>query len=159
MFIGTPCIIFILLIIFSIITKNLIKFLIFETYVIFHFFLLINRSCLGGGGNLTAAPCIFSYNLQVKKYWSESLRLLKFSDFFQIQIALLFRSETEDFNTNCISPQAHCLNAYILQKFFCIHSFKGKLKSMTTPSLKLWVKCCKCAEENITMKSGWQARI
>ena len=132
MFIGTPCIIFILLIIFSIITKNLIEFLLFDTYVIFHFFLLINRSCLGGG-NLTAAPCSFSYNLQVKKYWSESLRLLKFSDFFQIQIALLFRSETEDFNTNCISPQAHCLNAYILQKFFCIHSFKGKLKSMTTP--------------------------
>ena len=121
MFIGTPCIIFILLIIFSIITKNLIEFLLFDTYVIFHFFLLINRSCLGGGGNLTAAPCSFS------------LRLLKFSDFFQIQIALLFRSETEDFNTNCISPQAHCLNAYILQKFFCIHSFKGKLKSMTTP--------------------------
>jgi hypothetical protein len=43
------CIVFILLNKFSIITKNLIEFLLFDTYVIFHFFLLINRSCLGGG--------------------------------------------------------------------------------------------------------------
>ena len=99
---------------------------------------------------MTAAPCSFSYNLQVKKYWSESLRLLKFSDFFQIQIALLFRSETEDFNTNCISPQAHCLNAYILQKFFLHTLLQRKTKEYDDSKikLKLWVKCCKCAEEN-----------
>ena len=48
-------ILFILFNKFSIITKNLIKFLLFNTYVIFYFFLLINRSCWGGG-NLTPRP-------------------------------------------------------------------------------------------------------
>ena len=59
----------------------------------------------GGGSNLTP-PVVFLHNSK-----SIGLRRLKFSDFSYIPKALPLGLKP-GFNTNCLSPQAHCLNDY-----------------------------------------------
>ena len=59
---------------------------------------------LGGGGQFDP-QCSFFY----KNSKSIGLRLLKFSDFSYIPKALPVGPKPA-FNTNCLSPQAHCLN-------------------------------------------------
>ena len=68
----------------------------------------INPIPAGGGVNLTP-PVVFLQNSK-----SIGLRLLKFSDFSYIPKALSLGLKP-GFNTNCLSPQAHCLN-----DFFCL---------------------------------------
>ena len=65
---------------------------------------LLNPIPTGGGVNLTPLPVAFLLNSK-----SVGLRLLKFSDFFYIPKALHLGLKP-GFNTNCLSPQAHCLN-------------------------------------------------
>ena len=67
---------------------------------------------LGGGGS-------FLHNSK-----SIGLRLLKFSDFSYIPKALPLGLKP-GFNTNCLSPQAHCLNEYF---------FLSQTKSLFWPS-------------------------
>ena len=57
-----------------------------------------------GGGSIWPPPCSFFYITQ-----SIGLRLLKFSDFSYVPKALPLGLKP-GFNTNCLSPQAHCLN-------------------------------------------------
>ena len=58
----------------------------------------------GGWGQFDPPPVVF---LHISK--SIGLRLLKFSDFSYIPKALPLDLKP-GFNTNCLSPQAHCLN-------------------------------------------------
>ena len=58
----------------------------------------------GGGANLPPPLKIFLHNSK-----SIGLSLLKFSDFSYIPKALRLGLKP-GFNTNCLSPQAHCLN-------------------------------------------------
>ena len=57
-----------------------------------------------GGGQFDPPCSFFLHNSK-----STGLRLLKFSDFSYIPKALLLVLKP-GFNTNCLSPQAHCLN-------------------------------------------------
>ena len=66
-------------------------------------FLVLTLFLLGGRVNLTP-PCSFLHNSK-----SVGLRRLKFSDFSYIPKALPLGLKP-GFNTNCLSPQANCLN-------------------------------------------------
>ena len=56
------------------------------------------------GGSIWPPPLVFLHNSK-----SIGLRLLKFSDFSYIPKALPL-GQKPGFNTNCLSPQAHCQN-------------------------------------------------
>ena len=58
----------------------------------------------GGGGQFDPPCSFFLHNSK-----SIGLRLLKFSDFSYLPKALPLGLKL-GFNTNCLSPQAHCLN-------------------------------------------------
>ena len=67
-------------------------------------FKILTLFLLGGGVNLTPPLQFFLHNSK-----SIGLRLLKFSDFSYISKALPLGLKP-GFNTNCLSPQTHCLN-------------------------------------------------
>ena len=80
-------------------------FFLFHPWLIFLFMsYLLTLFLLGGGVKMTPSPVVFLHNSK-----SIGLRLLKFSDFSYIPIALPLGLK-QGFNTNCLSPQAHCLN-------------------------------------------------
>ena len=63
-----------------------------------------------GGGQLDPPSIVFLHNSK-----SIGLRLLKFSDFSEIPIALP-EGLKPGFYTNCLSPQVYCLNNYAFQR-------------------------------------------
>ena len=65
---------------------------------------LLTLFLLGGGGQFAPPLWFFLHNSK-----SIGLRLLKFSDFSYIPKALPLGLKP-GFNTNCLSPQAYCLN-------------------------------------------------
>ena len=64
-------------------------------------------------GQFDPHPVVYLHNSK-----SIGLRLLKFSDFSYIPKALPL-GQKPGFNTNCLSPQAHCLN-----DCFCLEQTK-----------------------------------
>ena len=80
-----------------------------KQWIFIHIFYFNDAWCyltlflLGGGVNLPP-PVFFLHNSKII-----GLMLLKFSDFSYIPKALPLGLKP-DLNTNCLSPQAHCLN-------------------------------------------------